>query len=165
MGVPGIGRRQKPEALRRLQGSGVRPHQHRQPRPKLGRPGKPAYLSACASAYWDEGAALLEGEHRLSESDGPWLCNYAEACADYQKWRAASDIAPLTQVKVSVDGAGVEHQEVRVHPVHQQVRLARKALTELLKEAGLTPASRARVSVPSEDTQDDPTETFLRAVK
>lgn len=165
MGVPGSGRRQKVAALRALQGSKKRPNHHAQPQPKLGRPIKPAYLSPVAVAYWEEMAALLDGEKRLSESDGPWLVSIAEAWGDYQKWRVASETAPLTQAKVSVDGAGVEHVEVKAHPVHQQVRFARKALTDLLKEAGLTPTSRSRVSMPAEDVSVDPAETFLRAVK
>ena len=165
MGVPGIGRRQKVDALRKLQGSRVRPHQHKQPTPKPGRPLKPTYLGPVSGAMWDELAAILDGEHRLSESDGMWLLNAAEAWMDYQRWRVEAEHAPMTQVKVTVDSAGSEHQEIKPHPAHQQARLARKAFTDLLKEAGLTPASRARVSVPVEVEAVDATETFLRAVK
>ena len=165
MGVPGIGRRQKPQALRVLQGSVKRPHHHTQPRPVAGRPVRPGYLSQAACAMWDELAAILESEHRLSQSDGPWLAKAADAWADYQRLRIVGDETPLTQVKVTVDGAGQEHRETKMEPVHQQVRLARKAFTDLLKEAGLTPASRARVSVPEADTSVDPAESFLRQVQ
>ena len=161
----GVGRRQKPQLLRDLQGSRKRPYQHRQPAPTLGRPAKPTYLGAIASAKWDELAALLEDEHRLSLADGPWLEETSEAFEDYMRWRAEAKQAALTQVKVMVDGTGAEHQELKTHPAQQQVRLFRKEYANQLKEAGLTPASRARVSVPADETNDDPTEAFLRAVK
>lgn len=164
-GVPGIGRRQKPEALRRLQGSVRRPHQHKQPTPASGRPTRPEYLTPTAAAMWDYLADLLDRERRLSLAEAQWLTMAAEAWADYQKLRAEAEVTPLTQVKVTVDGAGVEHQERKIEPVHQQLRLARKAFTDLLKEAGLTPTSRARVVMPTEDDHVDATETFLRRVQ
>ena len=165
MGVPGIGRRQKPEALRVIQGSKRRPTHHTQPRPPLGRPRKPDYLGPIATAMWDELAALLEGERRLSQSDGLWLTKAADAWVDYQRLRVEAETTPLTQTRVTVDGSGQEHRETKMEPVHQQVRLARKAFTDLLKEAGLTPTSRARVVMPPADDAVDPTEVFLRKLR
>ncbi|MBK9497084.1 MAG: hypothetical protein IPO08_21735 [Xanthomonadales bacterium] len=43
----------------------------------------------------------------------------------------------------------------KVHPAHQQYRLARKAWLDILKEGGLTPASVVRVKMP--DTPDEET--------
>lgn len=165
MGVPGIGRRQKPDALRVLQGSKRRPTHHRQPQPAPGRPIKPSYLSEASSAIWDELAAILESEHRLSLSDGLWLTKAADAWADYQRLRIESAQTPLTQKKVTVDGAGQEHTETKMEPVHQQLRLARTQFTDLLKEAGLTPTSRARVVMPERQDAVDPAEAFLRRVQ
>ena len=50
--------------------------------------------------------------------------------------------------KVTVDGAGQEHVERKVHPGFAQCRQHDLALRLYLTEFGLTPASRGRVKLP-----------------
>ena len=120
-------------------------------------------------AKWDELAAIMEQEGRLTLSDGPWLETISEAYAEYRRWLAKARQSPLTVTKVNtrmdVDGGGEQVAEEKAHPAQQQARLAWESYRKLLAEGGLTPMSRARVSGGAQDTGEDLAESFLRAVK
>lgn len=164
----GIGRRQKTTALRALHGSRKRPHHHPQPDPPRGRPLKPNYLSAVASAAWDELAATLEREGRLTTSDGHWLETTAVAFEALQLARVTAQQTPLTYVKAWTDSSGQEHQEHKVNEAHKELRFALEVFRRQLAEGGLTPTARARVKMGDTETASDPFTQFaagLQAVK
>lgn len=155
MAIKGARRSQKTEAQRQIDGSRVRPGHHKQPTPVEGEPACPSWLDAQERAWWEELAALLRGQRRLTVDTAPWLLSAASAMVDFLKWRATAAASPMLQTKVLVDGAGVEHREEKPHPAHQQYRLARTALLKTLVEAGLTPTSISRVVMPAQDEAID----------
>lgn len=157
----GIGRRQKPEPLRRLHGSERSKRHHKQPDAPMGEPQRPAFLSALAASMWDELAGILRGEQRLSASDGPYLLAAAEAGEDYLTWQQIAAASPRIVTKTTIDGSGQEHEEPKPHPAHQQLRLARDAFRKLLAEGGITPGARSRIAMPSGGAGDaDPFEAW-----
>ena len=158
----GIGRRPKVAALRRLHGSRTRPHHKIQPEPVRGRPIKPGYLSEVASAAWDDLAATLDGEGRLTISDAGWLLDTALAFEALQRARIESAANPMTYVKCWVDSSGQEHQEPKVHPATTQLRYWIDTYRRALAEGGLTPTARARVSMGHEAKETDPVDAFLK---
>lgn len=144
-------RSNKPEAVRRLHGSRERPRHREKPEPKAptGRPKKPAHLGPVASRKWRDLVAILEGEKRLTVSDGPWLEVTAEAYAEYRRWKEAAEEAPLT--------IETEHGP-KAHPAQQQARLAWESYRKLLGDGGVTPLARARavgLATPDDDKEDD----------
>lgn len=133
---------------RQQDGSRHRPDRHyAQPQPVDGEPEQPAFLDDAERAWWDILAAELKRQQRLTMDVGPWLVNASRAGAAMLQWREAAKQAPLIYEKVMVDGTGTEHREPKAHPAHVQGRLAVKAFVDLLKEAGLTPATVARVKL------------------
>lgn len=96
---------------------------------------------------WDQLAAIMASEGRLTTSDGPYLEDTSETYAELVRWRAKAHNSPLTQDKVTVDGSGQEHREEKAHPAQQQYRLASETWRKKLVEGGFTPTARSRVKV------------------
>jgi hypothetical protein len=109
----------------------------------------------------------LTASRTLSTVDGALLWNYVQLWAACCRLQADADALERTWYeKVSVDGAGVEHREPRVHPVFAQLKQYRLALRVLLVEFGLTPLSRNRVKVSADapPTVDPKKERYLSAL-
>lgn len=113
-----------------------------------GVPESPRALNGEAKAEWDRMVERLTASGALSAVDGAVLYDYCRLHADAERLQDAIDAldAPFF-LKVSVDGAGVEHAEPKVHPAFAQLRAYRMALRAYLVEFGLTPAARSRVKV------------------
>lgn len=112
-------------------------------------------MSAVAAAIWEELAAIMEREQRLSVNDGPFLEDASECYAEVVRWRAIAQASPLTQTKVTVDSAGNEHRVEQVHPAQVQYRLASETWRKKLVEGGLTPSARSRVKLPDAEPNED----------
>lgn len=141
------GQNRKSRALHVVQGT-FRADRHaaEAPDPPAGAPTAPGVLSGEAAAEWDRMIARLSTAKVLSTVDGPLLWNYCHVWADACRLQASADALTSTWYeKVTVDGAGAEHREPRVHPVFAQLKQYRLALRVLLVEFGLTPLSRNRV--------------------
>jgi P27 family predicted phage terminase small subunit len=116
------------------------------PEPPPGVPAAPGVLTGDAEAEWDRMIVRLTASRTLSTVDGALLWNYCRLWADCERLQADADALPQTWFeKTSVDGAGVEHVEPKLHPVFAQLKQYRLALRVLLVEFGLTPLSRNRV--------------------
>lgn len=157
MGVKGAGgRRQKTAAQRELDGSRHRPHHYDQVAPPAGDPVRPAYLNQIEVDHWDVLLELLKARGQLTRDTGQWLIAAVTAYCDWLKWRETAATAPMTFDKVGLSG----DKEPKTHPAHVQVRLARQHYINVLKEAGLTPASVSRVVVPKKpEKEEDPFES------
>jgi phage terminase small subunit len=95
----------------------------------------------------------LQAQGTLSRVDDVALEGYCRMAADAGRLQADADALPRTWFdKTSVDGAGVEHVEPKLHPVFAQLRSYRMGLRMYLTEFGLTPASRTRVKPTGEST-------------
>ncbi len=126
---------------------------------------KPDFLSPVAAQKWDELVAIMEAEGRITQSDGPWLEVTSEAYAEYIRWRAEAQGAPLIHEKDLYDKEGnLLGTDIKAHPAQQQHRLSWETYRKLLAEGGLTPSSRARAAVPIDPGDgDDPFDEFDQA--
>jgi P27 family predicted phage terminase small subunit len=155
--MPGVkgrsgGQNRKSRQLHVLQGT-FKPARHstEAPEPPTGTPEAPGALSGEVKAEWDRMVVRLTASRTLSTVDGALLWNYCQLWADCGRLQADADALGRTWYdKVSVDGAGVEHREPRVHPVFGALKQYRLAVRVMLVEFGLTPLSRNRVKASSE---------------
>ena len=159
------GRNRKSAAAHALAGN-LRTDRHTftSPQPPAGAPEKPADLVGEASAEWDRMVARLSACKTLTAVDDAALASYCRLHADATRLQTALDAldSPFFS-KVSVDGAGIEHREPKVHPGFAQLRSYRQALRQYLVEFGLTPSSRSRVKVADVGETDPLAEFFGNA--
>lgn len=152
------GSNRKSQQMHVVQGT-FRPHRHADaaPEPPQGAPVAPGPLAGEVRAEWDRMVARLTASKTLTTVDGALLWNYCQLWADACRLQKDADaLAHTWYEKTSVDGAGIEHREPRIHPVFAQLKSYRLALRVLLCEFGCTPLSRNRVkaaagSTPSAD--------------
>jgi len=171
--MPGVkgrsgGRNKKSARLHVLQGT-WQPSRHTGPDVDApgGVPAVPPGLAGAGLKEWHRLVAHLQAMGTLSRVDDLVLEQYCKLSADAGRLQADADALPQTWFdKVSVDGAGVEHLEPKLHPVFGQLRQYRLGLRVLLVELGLTPLARNRVkaSTPAAATVDRKKQRFLDAL-
>ena len=137
----------KPTALKLLEGNlGKRPLNEDEPKPKRVIPSKPSHLDGKARKYWKKFAPMVFDLGLLTEQDGP---SFGEICQMY------SEIQVLTKeieqegrifIKVSVDGAGIEHQEAKSNPKVGMLRDLRKEFRYVMVCVKLPPDKKAILS-------------------
>jgi len=137
-----------PTELKILNGNpGKRPLNKEEPKPKRIIPDIPSHLDSKARRYWKKYGLILFDLGLLTEMDGP---AFGEVCQIY------SDISKLTKelraegrifIKVSVDGAGIEHQEVKSNPKVTQLDNLRKEFRYSWGQFGGNPSDRTRLGV------------------
>lgn len=89
----------------------------------------------------------------LSKVDGPLLWSYCRLWADACRLQADADaLARTWYEKTSIDGAGVEHVEPKLHPVFGALKQYRLALRVFLVELGQTPLARNRITPQTANT-------------
>ena len=120
--------------------------------PLTGPPAKPDWLDPEASAEWDRLIAILAERRVISRADGTAL---ALLCSTYSAWRSAA-------AALAKDGPAVETSTGGFKPSSELQAVDRhgKQLVALLREFGLTPASRQGVA-PIVDVTSDPLDQFL----
>lgn len=69
-----------------------------------------------------------------------------EMDAEKRKTRATMDVDGRTFLKVTVDGAGVEHQELKAHPLTGAYGRLAKMVEALMARFGLAPFGKAEAS-------------------
>ena len=136
MGVRGSGRRRKPTAMKRIQGT-LRPSRvnKREPKPGKGEPESPIQLQEVAARHWQRLIRILRGMDVLTCADGDALAAYCTALATWEA--ATADVAK----------EGIVYKNGKANPVVRIQFEALKLMKSLEVEFGLTPASRSRVSV------------------
>ena len=142
----------KPSALRVLEGNGGRGLSRRpvnggEPIPPSGIPAMPAHLSAAARVVWKQMAEKLHRTHLLTSIDGNAFECYCVAVATRRKAQRVLDRKGLTFTAPS----GYVQQR-------PEVSIARQALEDVRRfsaEFGLTPAARARISLPALEGEED----------
>jgi P27 family predicted phage terminase small subunit len=158
------GRNKRSAASHQLTGTLRRDrHTFTSPSPPTGEPVRPDTLKGEARAEWDRMVVRLTASQTLSTVDDAALYVYCRVFADAERLQRAVDAldSPFFD-KVSVDGAGVEHIEPKVHPGFAQLRSYRQALRQFLVEFGLTPSSRSRVKLADTTERDELQEFFSR---
>lgn len=147
MGGPGSGgnRRQKPTALKKLEGNpGKRKLNQNEPQPDAGRPDMPAGLSGAARAEWKRVVPVLEQMGVLTSADGTALAAY---CSSYALWmQAERHIAKFGAVFAIVDdetGQSLLKQNPSLRIRSDALRL----MNTFMSKFGLDPKSRAGLVV------------------
>lgn len=140
-----MGRKSLPDAIKAAKGT-LRPCRVNKSSPKFERissTSAPDYLTPVAAAEFKEKADLLKQMGVMTQADNTALAAYASA---YGRWREAQEILANEGVVITTE-AGNTIQ-------HPACGIAARALDQMFKflaEFGLTPASRSKVSVSSED--------------
>ena len=154
------GRKPKPTNLKVLEGNpGKRPLNESEPQPDPTIPDCPEWLHEDARVEWERITPELHRLGLLTSIDRAALAGYCESWAQYkQAIEFLHRHGPVYPIKTD---AG----EVKYLQQVPQVGIANKALANirsLCAEFGLTPSSRARISLPNETENEDPMAQVLR---
>ncbi len=132
-----------PTALLRARGSWRAQTRTSEPKPQMGRPPCPSWLSKDAKTEWRRLVTLLNNARVLAKSDGNALARY---CRLWERWQGAERfILEHGSTYRTKDKNG----EPAGHRAFPQVAIAAQLaqqLTRLEHEFGLTPAARSRVT-------------------
>lgn len=152
------GRKPKPTALKIAEGNpGKRALNHNEPKPGPGVPECPAHLHGESRKEWGRIAPELDRMGLLTHVDRVALACYCESWGSY--------INALLQMRKKGEVViGSEGQEIKSKwriIADDQKRL----FTRILAEFGLTPSSRARMSVKPAATPTDELQDFIKDTK
>lgn len=147
------GRKPKPVALKVLAGNpGKRPIKAQTVRPVPRAPYCPRWLSPAAKDEWRRVVPELDKLGLLTEIDVAALAAYCQA---YARWREAEAILEREGIVVEhTNKAGATN--VVTHPAFFIAQKYAQQMRAFAAEFGMTPSSRARLSLPEvEDDADD----------
>ncbi len=154
-----MSRPRKPTALHQLEGTGRKHRQNpREPRWPVGRPSKPAHITARrdASREWTRIVPILLEQRVLSPAHRASLEAYCGAYADVvegERLKGQPGFSPYV-IEVTVDSNAQEHERLKPHPVVKMTNDARKELRQWATQLGITAASAAKVSVAAPQTPE-----------
>ena len=142
------GHNRKPTKLHIIQGT-YQPCRHNpnEPEPEEGIPKCPPELSKKAKKYWKEIALELDAMQVLTKADKYALRLLSEAFADYEQ--ALEDLQKQPRVYAKKDAQG-RTTSLAINPNVRLVRDTWNHIMIALREFGLTPSSRGRVSTRSD---------------
>lgn len=137
-----------PVELKILRGNPGKRKLSDKPRARRSRPSMPAYLNEAERAAWREIVPELDRLGLLTKLDRMSL---VALCESWAQMREAA--ASIKAEGVIIQGA----KGMRKHPAWQIYREALQHYRNLAQSFGLTPADRARLSVPEKDdgAEDD----------
>src|SRR5262245_12916129 len=147
------GRRPTPTPLKVLRGNpGKRRLNQNEPKPKVERPSCPPDLSKVARKEWRRIVPILEELQIVGRLDRAALSAYCESRA---RWREAErKIAETSLVIKTKSGNVIEN------PHHSIAKRERELMHTFRIEFGMTPSSRAKLSV-RPPVDDDPFEQWI----
>ena len=147
----------KPTVLKLLEGNpGKRPLNMNEPKPDSQIPECPMWLEAEAKIEWDRIVPELHKLRLLTKIDITALIGYCQSWARYveaEKYLSDNDTIFITNT-------GYMQQVPQVGMSQKYLKLCQSFMTEF----GLTPSSRAKLSSPAENP-DDEMEKFLKVGK
>lgn len=137
------GRRPKPTRLKLLTGNpGKRALNAHEPRPEPAVPECPVELGPVARREWDRLAVELSALRILTNLDRAALAAY---CGAYAMWAEATEAIQKFGTMVK-SPSGFPQQSPYVSIANRQAEI----MIRIAAEFGFTPASRSRISTPSE---------------
>lgn len=152
------GRPPKPTRLKILAGNpGHRPLNKAEPRPQLGEPKCPSWLSKSAKAKWRRVAPELAKLGLLTIVDGDALAAYCQAWAEFE-WATTT---LEKEGRTSKTSTGYMQQ----HPAVSMQRSAFAIIRQFSAMFGLDPSSRSGLTVQPPDDVDDLEELMNRGRK
>lgn len=132
------GPRPTPTTTLRLRGSWRADARKSEPKPKLGAPPMPSWLSLEAKAEWKRVVPELKRLGLLTQLDRAALSLY---CVAYGRWATAEkELAVLGMVVRTRDGNLIQNPYLCI------ANRAAKQMSEMLAEFGMSPSSRTRVT-------------------
>ena len=148
------GRKPKPTVMKKLEGNpGNRPLNENEPKPKSGIPPCPRWLNKAAKKEWKRICPILDTIGLLTHADMAVVALYCQAYARFAE--AEAILTKLGTTYEYTNKAGetntVKRPEVNIAKDYSQI------IKSTCVELGLTPSSRGRIRLPSED-DDDPFE-------
>ena len=155
------GRKPRPTAIKILEGE---PNKDRinlnEPKPKLSRPTCPKHLSGVARYEWRRIVPELEALGLLTQIDKAALAAYCQA---YGRWviaeRKLSELASMSPDKMAYLYKTVSGNLI-INPLLSVANKALEQMHKFLIEFGMTPASRSKINV-SKQESDDPLDKLL----
>ena len=137
------GRRPKPTRMKLLTGNpGKRPMNMHEPKPEPVVPDCPAELGPIARREWDRLASELAKLKLLTQLDRAALAAY---CGAYALWAEATEAIQKFGTMVK-SPSGFPIQSPYVSIANRQAEI----MMRIASEFGFTPASRSRISTPTE---------------
>jgi P27 family predicted phage terminase small subunit len=103
----------------------------------------PEDLPADQRDFWQRYAGLAVEKRTLTVHTVAAFRLLCELDAEKQQIKATIDQDGRTFLKVTVDGAGVEHQELKAHPLTTAYGRTAKAVEALMARFGLAPFGKA----------------------
>lgn len=94
-------------------------------------------------AFWETNAVLALEKGTLARHTVTAFRLLCEMDAERRRTFETLETDGRTFLKVTVDGAGVEHQELKAHPLKSDYRALCKAVETSLKNFGLAPFGKA----------------------
>ena len=151
------GRKRKPSALEALGGNpGKRKVNKAEPKPPVVLPPPSGTLDDCARGEYLRVGKLLERMKIVTELDGSMLEIYA---VNYSRWvEAETKVREEGLMKMSPNGFPIQNPYLAV------ANRAMKEMRSILVEFGMSPSSRAKVSVvnpPSKDPEEEKADRIL----
>lgn len=168
------GRRPKPTRVRELEGNpSKRPYNRREPQPTEGRVTCPSWLSTKGKAEWKRITPELRRMRLLTIVDRAALAAYCQAYAELEEATEILNregriiIVPITYRDKQTGEEKISGEKRVAHPANKLQRDGFARVKQFLAEFGLTPASRAKLEGPvQESDNNDPFEALkLRAEK
>ena len=148
------GKKPIPTEMKRLAGNpGRRALNNAEPTPDVEMPQPPSHLNEVALAEWRRISAELMALKVVSKVDATALAMYCDA---YARWVEASK-ALQTEGMIVTSSKGFKSMSPYVRIVNQTLVLMKAILVEF----GMTPSSRVRLVVPSEDEEQEEFDSFL----
>jgi hypothetical protein len=93
--------------------------------------------------FWQSYAGLAIEKRTLTSHTVPAFLLLCELDAEKRAIKATIEQDGRTFLKVTVDGAGVEHQELKAHPLTSSYGQRAKAVEALMARFGLAPFGKA----------------------
>lgn len=148
----------KPTALKVLQGNpGKRALPKGEPRPAAGKvPAAPRWLGEEARREWRRVARTLHGAGLLTEADHDALALY---CETFASWRRAEGFVRKNGEVIRTAAGNVIQ-----NPYLSIANRAKKDALVLLREFGMTPAARSRISIEGGDDEPSLAELLFQQV-
>jgi len=152
-----------PTALKVLRGNpGKRPLTKNEPKPSLGAPGCPSWLSIEARAEWRRVVPRLDEIGMLTKVDRAALATYCETWATFvyaQRQVHEHGIVIMAVEKISDDGQ-VIYTRATKNPAIIVARDAANQIRQFCTEFGMTPSARTRLSLPEAEGDDAASSIF-----
>lgn len=143
------GRKAKPTAIKIAENNpGKRPLNLNEPQPRKVRPKLPAHLSTAARVQWRRVLAVLAPTGVITEAEADLLAVYCESYARYVQ--ALTELQPRTGENGLRTGGLIvlnDKGSPMRNPLLKVADDAEKTMLRCMSELGMSPSSRARLSV------------------